>query len=278
MVVPDNVVRAVKEADITTVVAWLDAGGDVNDTAGPDSPFFPGDTLLMGIPQSDEANAQHVELAKILLQRGADVNRVPDQVEDGYSALHCCIDNLSMNSISTDAAILEIIAIYLASGANVNHRNWGEETPLHMALIYRNWGSSVNERRRSAFESVKLLLQAGASLDGLGGDSRRAEDVLRANDLFGEMAGDQHYIACQKLVSELRVAGSWKAYTRAPPKALLRLRSLIARGRAREKVRTRRRTPREISLLLAPAFPNELCWRVLEYWNPRYEARRTPSP
>ena len=63
MVVPDNVVRAVKEADITTVVAWLDAGGDVNDTAGPDSPFFPGDTLLMGIPQSDEANTQHVELA-----------------------------------------------------------------------------------------------------------------------------------------------------------------------------------------------------------------------
>ena len=183
-----------------------------------------------------------------------------------------------MNSISTDAAILEIIAIYLASGANVNHRNWGEETPLHMALIYRNWGSSVNERRRSAFESVKLLLQAGASLDGLGGDSRRAEDVLRANDLFGEMAGDQHYIACQKLVSELRVAGSWKAYTRAPPKALLRLRSLIARGRAREKVRTRRRTPREVSLLFAPTFPNELFWRVLEYWNPRYEARRTPSP
>ena len=275
---PDNVARAVNEGDVTTAVAWLDAGGDVNDTTSDISQFPEGDTLLMCIPQSRDVSTQHVELAKILLQRGADVNRVPDEVEDGYSALHCCIDNLSMNSISTDAAILEIIAIYLASGANVNHRNWGEETPLHMALIYRNWGSSVNERRRSACESVKLLLRAGASLDGLGGDSRRAEDVLRANDLFGEMAGDQHYIACQKLISELRVAGSWKAYARAPPKALLRLRSLIARGRAREKVRTRRRTPREISLLLAPAFPNELCWRVLEYWNPRYEARRTPSP
>ena len=72
MVVPDNVARAVDRGDVATVVAWLDAGGDVNDTAGPDSPFFPGDTLLMGIPQSDEANAQHVELAKILLQRGAE--------------------------------------------------------------------------------------------------------------------------------------------------------------------------------------------------------------
>ena len=69
------------------------------------------------------------------------------------------------------------------------------------------------------------------------------------------------------------------AYVRAPPKELLRIRSLVARGRARErKARTRRTTPREVALLFAPTFPNELFWRVLEYWNPRYEALRTPSP
>ena len=58
-------------------------------------------------------------------------------------------------------------------------------------------------------------------------------------------------------------------YVRVLPKELLRLRSLIARGRAREKVRTRTKTPREIALLFAPAFPNELFWKVSEYWNPR---------
>ena len=52
MVVPDNVVRAVNEGDMTTVVAWLDAGGDVNDTACDVSQFPEGDTLLMCIPQS----------------------------------------------------------------------------------------------------------------------------------------------------------------------------------------------------------------------------------
>ena len=62
-------------------------------------------------------------------------------------------------------------------------------------------------------------------------------------------------------------------YVRAPPKELLRLRSLLARGRARErKVRTRRTTPREVALLFAPTFPNELFWKVATYWNPRYEA------
>ena len=75
-------------------------------------------------------------------------------------------------------------------------------------------------------------------------------------------------------MSDYRAAGStWKGYVRAPPKELLRLRSLVARGRARERnARTRRMTPREIALLFAPTFPNELFWKVATYWNPRYEA------
>ena len=92
------------------------------------------------------------------------------------------------------------------------------------------------------------------------------------------LADNEVFLACEVMIADVRAAGSWKAYARAPPKALLRLRSLVARGRARSVKRLRARTPREIELLLAPAFPNELCWRVLEYWNPRYEARRTPSP
>ena len=62
---------------------------------------------------------------------------------------------------------------------------------------------------------------------------------------------------------------TWKGYVRVLPKELLRLRSLIARGRAREKVRTRSRTPPEIAFLFSPKFPNELFWKVATYWNPR---------
>ena len=41
------------------------------------------------------------------------------------------------------------------------------------------------------------------------------------------------------------------------------------RGKARVKVRARAKTPRPIEWLFSPNLPNELCWRVLEYWNPR---------
>ncbi|CAH0378633.1 unnamed protein product [Pelagomonas calceolata] len=273
MVVPDNVVTAVNEGDVSTVVAWLDGGGDVNDTASHSSPFFPGDTLLMGIPQADGVSTQHIELAKILLQRGGDVNCIPDDGEDEYSALHCCLDCLA--PALAKAVILEIIGIYLAAGASVNHKNWGGETPLYMALKYKNW--YTNDRRRPAFDSVKLLLRAGASLDDVCG-SLTAEDVLDVRGRgFDELANDEHYIACKQLVADLRAAGSWKNYARVPPKELLRLRSLVARGRARSIKRLRAKTPRELELLFAPTFPNELCWRVLKYWNPRHEALRAPS-
>ena len=85
-----------------------------------------------------------------------------------------------------------------------------------------------------------------------------------------ERASDPSFVALKALVAGVRRAGSWKLWTLEDVKALLRLRSLVARGRARErKVRTRRKTPREIALLFAPAFPNELFWNVMTYWNPR---------
>ena len=62
----------------------------------------------------------------------------------------------------------------------------------------------------------------------------------------------------------------WQKYCLLPPKELLRHRSLVARGRARERRRLRSKTPREISLLFAPSFPNELFWRVMAFWNPRH--------
>ena len=62
----------------------------------------------------------------------------------------------------------------------------------------------------------------------------------------------------------------WQKYCLLLPKELLRLRSLVARGRARERRRLRSKTPREISLLFARSFPNELFWKVLAFWNPRH--------
>ena len=129
---------------------------------------------------------------------------------------------------------------------------------------------------RACLDMVTRLLRAGAALDAIQEGNVSAEDLLHQqkakmqSQVEPPLEVTSHYHVCKALVSDYRAAGSnWKGYVRALPKELLRLRSLVARGRAREKVRTRTKTPREIALLFAPTFPNELFWKVSTYWNPR---------
>jgi len=302
MVLPANVLEAVEHGDVSAVAAWLDGGGDVNDAVVGHSEhgFIEGDTMLMAVAQVDSFTRAHIALAKLLLQRGADVNG--RSMGDGFSAIHCCLDGIR-NSEDPDRSLLrELLGIYMAAGADLTAMSAEASgslrghAPLVMALELHSWCGFDDTKRRSAFETVKLLLRHGAPIDAclqerdpthyLGEFSVTAEAILRRTEAQDRrqpmpynLAADEYFIACKALVSDVRAAGgTWKQYVLHMPKALLRLRSLVARGRARSVKRLRARTPREIELLLAPAFPNELCWRVLEYWNPRYEARRTPSP
>ena len=276
MVIPANVIEAVNEGDVSAVVAWLDGGGDVNDHVKDGR--ISSDTLLMRITQADRVTSQHVEMARMLLRRGADVNYVPEENPDGRSALHVCVEFYVYVERDEDAArLMEIMGLYVDARANVNLQGADGQTPLSLALnsIAELWHREWHARRTLATASI--LLRNGASLDAVEREMSAEELLRRAEGHDG--SDDEEFIACKALVADMRAAGgTWKQYVLDMPKALLRLRSLVARGRARSVKRLRARTPREIELLLAPAFPNELCWRVLEYWNPRYEARRTPSP
>ena len=139
------------------------------------------------------------------------------------------------------------------------------ETPLAIALFLSVWRSP--DYARASLDMITRLLRAGAGLDAIQRD-KSAEDMLC--DEGHRYRGTSHYRALEALISDVRAAGStWKGYVRALPKELLRLRSLVARGRAREKKRLRAKTPREIALLFAPTFPNELFWGIMTYWNPR---------
>ena len=126
---------------------------------------------------------------------------------------------------------------------------------------------------------MQLLLRAGHPLDyPLMGSMARLE--RRIEWMIPRYTGDASYLNdALELARAVRAAQStststrltpWQKYCLLPPKELLRLRSLVARGRARERRRLRSKTPREISLLFARSFPNELFWKVTEYWNPRY--------
>ena len=295
MVLPDNVLEAVNEGDVSAVVSWLDGGGDVNDTVvGHSEHFIEGDTMLMAVAQVEESFTRaHIALAKLLLQRGADVNGHSGMhMGDGFTAIHCCLNGIRNTDDPDRSLLMELLGIYLAAGADLTvstaqaSQSNLRYAPLGMALECNFWCGFHDAMQRSAFETVKLLLRHGAPIDVcvqepdpthyLGDFGVTAEEVLRRTEAQDRLravpynlATDEYFIACKQLVSDVRAAGSWKQYVLHLPKALLRLRLLVARGRARAVKRLRARTPREIELLFAPAFPNELCWRVLEYWNPR---------
>ena len=187
MIAPAHVLRALNEGDIPAVQAYLDEGGNVNAVvAGEHEIFCAGDSLLMVVAQAPHGldfTRRHVALAKLLVQHGADVNHHPDVSKDGYTALHCCIDILIHNSHHEDRAImLEILGVLVTAGANANLRNAQRQTPLGMALQSNYWNPGMGTQR-SAFESVKLLLRAGASLDACResaeDDDCTAEEMLR---------------------------------------------------------------------------------------------------
>ena len=85
------------------------------------------------------------------------------------------------------------------------------------------------------------------------------------NDLLRDQEGriiplrdNRHWVAIRSLVEGVRAAGgTWAAYARLPRLRVLRLRSLVARGRARTA-----------DPIIEPVFrlPNEMCWHVLEFW------------
>ena len=67
----------------------------------------------------------------------------------------------------------------------------------------------------------------------------------------------EHYFATKKLILDVRAAGSPRAYRMLRRKQILRLRSLALRGRAE---------PRDARMTFLVESPNEIAWKVLEYW------------
>ena len=253
MVVPLEVADAAKAGNVTAVREWLESGGDPNDTDGR------GCTPLIRVVGAARVISEaHLDLARLLLSHGADVNKSDT---DSFTPVHCCAIFPKQSSRGP------LIQLLLDAGADVNAKTSDGETPLAIALGLSVWRYPYPAH--ACLDMITRLLRAGSALDAIHGD-KSAEDVLREEQ--SESAPYLH--VCKALISDVRAAGStWKGYVRAPPKELLRLRSLVARGRARENMhatRTRTKTPREIALLFAPTFPNELFWNVATYWNPRY--------
>ena len=106
-----------------------------------------------------------------------------------------------------------------------------------------------------------MLLRAGASLDAVS-DERTAETELREIEKVNpDLRDNDAFVQTKALINGVRAAGSWKSYCRLPHKSVLRLRSLITRGRARERLAA---TP-AIKFILRRA-DNGVLWTILSFW------------
>ena len=79
--------------------------------------------------------------------------------------------------------------------------------------------------------------------------------------------GTEHGDAIRTLVASVRAAGSWKAHCKLAHKEVLRLRSLVARGRVKlpRTCRTRGRDARALEFIVRQG-DNGIVWNILSYW------------
>ena len=84
------------------------------------------------------------------------------------------------------------------------------------------------------------------------------------------MVQNEHWLTCCILVADIRAAGGWTAYRKESRKDVLRLRSLMLRGRARARRRATAAADPVVAHVLR--LPNELCWHVLQFWRATCDA------
>ena len=235
-------------------------------------------TVAIRLVVDPETRGRALEFVRLLISYGANVNQRTRPEMEGPTALH-------------DACLLAcpvLLEALLRAGADATLVTKGPtgdfpasqplsilcgDTWRHFAL---QTDRSAEEHLRCMYECVQHLLRAGHPLDFLheGTDSTSLEEVL--NSIANGYAGDApHLNDAMNLARAVRAAQStststrltpWQKYCLVPPKELLRLRSQIARG----KVVATRSTPPHLARLFSRSLPNEIAWRVLAFWNPRY--------
>ncbi len=263
MVLPDQIAIAAQAGDVATVEAWLNEGGDVNERSIHE------DTLLLSCAATPGARTtSHTDLVRLLIERGADVNICAKEEPPGLglSPLHYACDQLVDHSPDMVALLLDAKAnVHCRAHAKPEDDEFPADTPLGVTLL--GFHDQPHDQRSSAerFTTIPriitMLLRAGASLDAVS-DERTAETELREIEKVNPALRDNDaFVQTKALINGVRAAGSWKSYCRLPHKSVLRLRSLVARGRARERLAA---TP-AIKFILRRA-DNGVLWNILSFW------------
>ena len=234
------------------VQRWLEDGGDPNQDLHEDGGFIYNFRLLLVA-----ASSGRTDVVRLLLEHGADINHC-FHYPDGYvdprtgpmTALVLAADNLDLTRLLLD--------------------NGPEDVRICVKAL-------------SSPRLVRMLLVAGADVSARSCKDKTPEMHLRWMGLGERCVLFREYTETLRILEGTRLAGSYKNYVLQDFKGLLRLRSLLARGRAsfgpttpeavarlfggrtagRARPPTRRhRPPRNRT----QGVPDPVFWKVMEYW------------
>ena len=280
--VPSEIILATANGDAATVRSWLESGGDANQDLpddyrwiidqgdrfedSDDEENISGQRLLAVATEHD-----HCDLIRILIAHGAELDHEFYICGDESTALHFAVDERL-----EDAAKLLI-----ESGADVT-RQYDSimqsallDPPLLRALLIA--GADTSAPIDDPHYAGGLTPEAYAR-------SRRDHYASISSNFVNDFVGI--YGESLMVLEGSRLAGSYKNYVLQEFKELLRLRSLLARGRARigpdapeavarlfggrTDATTRRARPPTRRHRPPPprtaGVPDPAFWLVMEYW------------
>ena len=273
--VPSEIILATAHGDAATVRSWLESGGDANQEL-PDNYRWIIDQGDRFEDSDEEENIRgqrllavatehdHCDLIRILIAHGAEVDYKFYYYGPGLTALYVAVDQDSP----------EAAQILLENGADINF----EQDPLRiMRTVVRHP------------RLLRLMLIAGVDTDAKSCNDETPEDYARSRLAYFRASCNYQvafYAESVAILEGARLAGSYKGYVLAPYKELLRLRSLLARGRARigpdapeavarlfggrTDATTRRARPPTRRHRPPPnraqGVPDPAFWLVMEYW------------
>ena len=245
---PFDIGQAATQGDFERVKAWL-AGGSASDPRSINARDHTDWTLLHWtvVCAGNDITPAHIEFARYLISQGV---RVDAKAREGSTALHCACGGIPGKSTAA------MVSLLVAAGASANMEEHANRTPL-FSIFYPH---------ESIIDIVTTLLRAGASLDsgpvpflGTTKVSRQFEELLNHIDIYPDLRA--RVGAVRTLIASVRAAGSWKAHCTLPHKQVLRLRSLVARGRTRERLAT----TRAIRFIVRQG-DNGIVWNILSFW------------
>ena len=271
---------AVRNGDTHTVLRFLDEGGDVN------AYHYLGWTLL-----THSAWHSNVELCRELLARGADPNI---RQRDDTMASPLCEAILGAEggvskpfprlvaawSATPSGQIFQMLVesgadlsacTYIGWGGNfISYAHEGRGSLLARMLIY--FGQKDEDDHSLFLEIVTALLRAGARLESIIEDQASGEThsalwcLYQAIAVGPDLTQDEYFTKARELILGVYEDGSFKRFVRRPHRAVLRLRSLVSRGRAAPTKWSPRGLDRRAIEFLVKLGDNGILWNILSFW------------